>query len=224
MANILPYSYSSLNSFETCPFKHYKVKITKEVAEPPFKAATDGIEAHKQAEDYINGLRDNINSPYAAPMLQTIENLRANNAPIRAEVQLCVTKDQKPCDWKAPDAYARGILDVLQVAGPVAYLADWKTGKPNAFTTQLKHNSLLIMMHYPEVEKVHYKYEWLKHGYATRGTVYRNFLQDEWDHFEHRVFKLKKAVEENNWPKKKSGLCKQYCPVLECEHNGLRPT
>lgn len=219
MGNILPYSYSSLTSFENCPYQHYMVKIAKLVAPLPFKAAQDGIDVHKQAEDYIVKNED-FENPYAPRIKAVVAELREHNAPILAEVQLCVTATQTPCAWRADDGYSRGIIDVMQIAGPVAYLRDWKTGKPNAFSQQLKLNSLHIMMHYPEVEKVEYAYEWLKFGYATKGTVHREFLQDEWDKFERRVIKMKQAVVEDKWPKNKTGLCKAYCPVLECEHNG----
>lgn len=219
-SKVLPYSYSSLTSFENCAFKHFKVKVEKSVKAQEYKAALDGIDVHKQAEDYIND-GTLFEGPFAAKVIANVKELQANGTPIGSEVKLCVTRDQQPCDWRDPNAHARGVLDVLQIAGAEANLQDWKTGKPDPFSMQLRHNSMLIFMHNPEVQKVNYRYVWLKAGFDTKGVVHRDFMQDDWKKFERRVIMMEKAVTENKWPKNKSGLCKNYCPVSECEHNGF---
>jgi hypothetical protein len=220
---VLPYSYSSLTSFETCAYKHYMVKVAKLVPALPFKAAQDGTDVHKQAEDYINE-RKPFDGTYAPKIISIIDEMRKNDAPIGSEVQLCVNRKLEPVDWKDPTGHARGILDVLQITGPEASIRDWKTGKPDPFSTQLKHNAILVFAHNPQVNVINTEYIWLKAGFSTKAKLHREFMKDDWDKFERRVFKLEQAVVENNWPKKKSGLCKQYCPVTECEHNGLSTT
>lgn len=217
---VLPYSYSSLTSFETCPRKHYMTKVAKLVQLPPFKAAQDGIEAHKDAEDFVNHGTP-MKGVYAPKIMETLEPLTVRGVKIYTELELAVTRDQKPCTWKAEDAHARAILDILQVDGKEAWSIDWKTGKPDPYSTQLKHSALLVFMHHPQVEVVHTEYKWLKAGYSTKAKIHREFLQENWNNFERRVIKLEKALETNNWPAKPSGLCKQYCPDTTCEHNGL---
>lgn len=216
---VLPYSYSSLTSYETCPYKHFRVKVKKDVKDKPYQAAQDGIDVHKQAEDYI---REQVpfEGVYAPKVISTVADMMKTGNPIHAEKQLAVTRDMKPCGWWDDSCHARGVLDVYQVNGPLALIKDWKTGKVNNFTTQLKHNALLVFIHEPEVKTVEYEYIWLKHGMSTKGKVHRDFLQSDWDKYEARVIKMEKALVENNWPKNPSGLCKQYCPVSECEHNG----
>lgn len=216
---VLPYSYSSLTSFENCAFKHYKVKVSKEVKEQQYQAAADGIDIHKQAEDYIKS-RVPFEGKYAPKVISTVSAMLATGNPIHAEHQLAVTRDMKPTGWWDENCHSRGVLDVYQVNGTTAEIKDWKTGKSNAFTQQLKHNALLVFIHEPAVQTVNYEYVWLKEGFSTKGKVHRDFLQAHWDSFEKRVIIMEKALVENKWPKKPSGLCRQYCPVTECEHNG----
>lgn len=216
---VLPYSYSSLTSFETCAFKHYKVKVSKEVKDKQYQQATDGIDIHKQAEDYI---KEHVpfEGKYAPKIIATISGMLATGNPILSEHQLAVTRDMKPTGWWDKDCHARGVMDVYQVNGESAEIKDWKTGKAKPFTQQLKHNALLVFIHEPAVQVVNFEYLWLKDGFSTKGKVYRDFLQADWNAFEKRVILMEKALIENQWPKQKSGLCKNYCPVTECEHNG----
>lgn len=217
---VLPYSYSSLTSFETCPYKHYMIKVSKQVQDLPYAQAEFGIKVHTGAELYI---KDNTpyDGPFAQRIVEVVDHYRAKpESTLLAEHKLTVTRKKKPTEWFADDAHARGIVDLL-VRGPDwTHIADWKTGKPNQFTTQLKHNAMLEMIHRPEVKKVTWNYEWLKHGTKTPGTLHREFLNEEWDKFELRVIRLEQALKDNDWPKKPSGLCKAYCAVTECKHNG----
>ena len=43
MASVVPWSWSSLQSFETCPRRHYLTKISKEVVEPTTSALADQL-------------------------------------------------------------------------------------------------------------------------------------------------------------------------------------
>lgn len=219
---VLPYSYSSLTSFETCPFKHYKIKVSKEVQDKPYAQAEFGTAIHAKAEESVK-----TGNPYEGDFAQRIndaimEQRAKPDAVLYAEKQLCVNRQQQPVEWFAEDGHARGILDLLVVGNTWAHISDWKTGKVNQYTTQLKHNAMIVMMHYPEVEKVTWNYEWLKFKTQTFGTLHREFLQAEWLKFEQRVIKLELALQTGVWPKKPSGLCKAYCAVTECEYNGQR--
>ena len=76
------------------------------------------------------------------------------------------------------------------------------------------------MAMHPEIKTVHTNYVWLKEGYGTKDKVHRDFLGADWAKFEARAAKMEKALANNNWPKNKTGLCKKYCDVITCEHNG----
>lgn len=220
---IFPYSYSSLTSFETCARKHYGEKLSKEFARPYNKAADDGDLWHKQAEDYATkGDPIPDTNPYRKQMIEVIDGLRAFGGSFYAERQLAVRRDLTPCGWWDADCYTRAKLDILHLNADCteATSIDWKTGKADPFSTQLKHSALLLFLHHPELKLVNTRYEWLKEGYATKGRVYREFFEEDWAKYEKRVAAYDKAFKGNKWPEKKSGLCKKFCGVKTCEFNG----
>ena len=45
------WSYSSLDLFKQCPHKFYRIRVKKDVVEPPAAHLTYGLEVHKAAED-----------------------------------------------------------------------------------------------------------------------------------------------------------------------------
>lgn len=216
---IFPYSYSSLTSFETCPRKHHGEKLTKEFERPYVKAADDGDQWHKQAEQYaLQGTPIPASNPYARRITRVIDEVKSSGGEFHAELELCVTKDLHPTGWWDATGYTRAKLDLVHIHEGEATSIDWKTGRADPFSTQLKHSALLLFCIYPELKVVHTRYEWLKPGYATKGKVYREFFDKDWANFEARVARYEKAHKNNDWPAKQSGLCKKYCGVTTCEH------
>jgi hypothetical protein len=217
---IFPYSYSSLTSFETCPRKHYGERLSKEFARPYNKAADQGDIWHKEAEAFAKeGTPIPDTNPYREHMMAVIEELRGKGD-FFAELELAVRGDLSPCGWWDKDCYTRDKLDLACIGEDEAYIIDWKTGRRDPFSTQLKKNALMLFLHYPDIQKVHYRYEWLKEPPPTKGTVHREFFDVDWAKFEKRVVPYRKAFDTNNWPAKKSGLCKNYCGVTTCENYG----
>lgn len=222
MSKVIPCSYSSLTSFETCPRKHYEEKIAKSVARVHSQAAEDGSLLHKMAEDFINENKP-FEHQYKPQIIETVAELRVSSqAPLFAEVKIAVTRDLSPTLWDAQDCYARAIIDLYQpdkYTGS-AYVGDWKTGRSDPFSTQLKFSALMVMSHEQMVKKVNTQYIWLKEKTKTKATIHRDFLEQDWKKFVNRIDKLEKAHEENKWVEKPSGLCKKYCSVGTCQYNG----
>lgn len=218
---ILPYSYSSLTGFEMCPRKHFGERISKEFARPYNKAADTGDTIHKQAELYALHGTD-FENPYKKQIIAIVQELRDAGGTFYAEKELCVDVNRMPVGWWAENGHARCKIDLLHLdaGGKVATVIDWKTGKPDPFSTQLKHNALLIFAHYPEVEVVHTRYEWLAKGYATKSKVFREFYDADWEKFEARLSNMQKAKDKNIWPAKPNFLCGKYCGVTTCENYG----
>lgn len=220
MAKIFPYSYSSLTGFETCPRKYYEERILKSTVRTENAAAAAGTALHLQAETYaIDGKP--FEHKYAVQIMKVVDTLKVNDSvTVIPEAEVSVTKDLKPTTFWATDCYSRGKIDVLTIGEEEANIVDWKTGKADVFSTQLKHNALLVMVNYPHIQRVTTCYEWLKEGFSTKSVIHREFLNADWNKFEGRVSKLEKAFTTNVWPEKKSGLCKNYCDVHTCSHNG----
>lgn len=219
MAKIFPYSYSSLTGFETCARKYYEERILKSTIRTESPAAAAGTALHLQAETFIQDGKP-FEHKYAVEIMKVVTDLKSKNTQVIPEAEIAVTKDLKPTTFWADDCYARGKIDVLTIGEEEAEIIDWKTGKADVFSTQLKHNAVLVMANYPHIKRVRTRYEWLKEGYATKAVVHREFLKADWAKFEGRAAKLEKAFTTNMWPEKKSGLCKNYCDVHNCSHNG----
>lgn len=227
---IFPYSYSSLTGFETCPRKHYGERLSKEFERPFNKAADDGDIWHKQAEDYAkNETPIPTTNPHKAKMEQILEEVRAQgDGQFYAELELAVDQNKQPVDWWHPYAYTRAKMDIVYLRGAEADSIDWKTGRSDPYSTQLLHSSILLFCHYPDLQKVNCRYEWLKEGFATKRTYHRDFLDKYWEDFEKRVAKYRKAFDTNNWQPTENFLCKAYkkndnkpyCGVTTCEFYG----
>jgi len=47
------WSYSSLDLFKQCPQKYYRLRVVKDVKDPPTEHLTYGLAVHKAAEEYV---------------------------------------------------------------------------------------------------------------------------------------------------------------------------
>lgn len=217
---ILPYSYSSLTSFETCPRKHYGERLSREFARPFNKAADDGDLWHKQAEVYAkDGEAIPPTNPHKEKMEAILDEVRSSgDGQFHAELELAVDKNRQPVGWWNEEAYTRAKMDIVYIRGAEADSIDWKTGRSDPFSTQLLHSAILLFCHYPDLQKVKCRYEWLKEGFATKREYHREFMDEYWNKFEGRMARYKKAFDKNEWLPTKNGLCKQYCGVTTCEH------
>lgn len=216
--SVIPWSYSSLTGFENCPFQVYEVKITGHTPRKEYKESSDGISVHKQIETYCKGTEEVLPENLKTQVDRVITGL--DPAFFLFEHKLAITQDRTPAEWWT--CYHRGVIDVLHVeeGNPVAHIFDWKTGKVDEYSQQLKANAICVFAHFPFVQEVRTSYVWLKFNKETNGKVYREFADKIWQNFETRVGRMKAAEEKNEWPKKPSGLCKRHCPVTTCEHNG----
>jgi hypothetical protein len=194
--------------------------VAKTTPKKTYADADEGIRKHKEIEEYLKGETHLSNISLRKLVDRTLVGLNPDF--FKYEHKLAVTKDLKPCEWDDPNCYHRGILDVMYVdpMDTLARIFDWKNGKVNEYSEQLKANSICVMAHYPHVQTVHTEYVWMKFGKTTPAKNFRDFTEKTWNKFKIRVDRMEEAVANNHWPKKPSGLCKKHCPVVTCEHNG----
>ena len=102
-----------------------------------------------------------------------------------------------------------------------AMIPTHNTGKPKDNHEQLMLFAALLLHHYPELEVIRTGYVWLAHGSKITSKEFtRADVPQIWEEFLPRVKRLQQAVDADKWPKKPSGLCRAWCPVLDCEFNG----
>lgn len=223
MAKILPTSFSALDSFETCPRRHYLTRISKQVKDPPGEAAQWGQAVHKALDKYLKGDPSALSksmrgySKIADAVLDSIPG-----AEVYSELQLAVDHELEPCGWWDKSGWIRGIVDVLVLDGAKAYALDWKTGKRKDDNGQLALFAGLVFAHYPEVERVQTGYVWLPDKRLDPKRYDRDDAPTIWQDIAPRVNHLVRAEAAGNWPARPSGLCRNWCPVGKalCEHCG----
>lgn len=219
---VVPTSFSALNSFETCPKKHYLTRVVKEVADPMGEAALWGDRVHKALEAY---LRKGTALPKGMKEYQPLADKLANRFPdanLLVEQQLAVNADLEPVGWWDKTAWFRGVIDVALLKDQTAYVFDWKTGKQKDSFDQLHMFAALITAHHPQIEHIHSAFIWLQPRTLTTESFTEEQARRFWPTINNRITRLEDALASDKWPAKPSGLCRKYCPVgrSRCEHCG----
>lgn len=218
--SVIPWSYSSMTAFETCPRRYYLTKVTKDVSDPPGEAALHGTMVHKAIEDYLNGTAE-FPDKYGQ-YRRTVDAVKAACGVLSVEHKFALTRGFKPTDFFGKDAWVRGVFDVHVVSGANATVLDWKLGKIKEDHEQLKLFAAATFATAPEVQSVKTGYVWLAHNKVTKQTFDREEAPGIWQEYLPRVRRLEKAQETGNFPPKPSGLCKAWCPCTRahCEFSG----
>lgn len=214
------WSYSSLDLFKQCPQKYYRLRVKKDIVEPPTEHLTYGLEMHKAAEEFI---RDGKALPPKFESLrEPLELLRRRKGQHLCEYKMGLTRALEPCDFFAKDVWWRGIADLITIQGDHAFIVDYKTGKSSKYATtkQLEILSLAVFKHFPEVKKIKAGLLFVvandlvkaKYEAEEQGVLWMPWLED--------TARLEKSIELDVWNPRPNFSCKQWCPVKDCVHNG----
>ena len=229
MASFNPnnFSYSSLKKFENCPRQYAEVVVYRNFQDVFTSAKGDyGDRLHKYANEFVSGRRaqgdaDDVEFGFARPLFEVLSALPGTKY---AEYKMAVTADGKPTRWNDPGRWFQGIVDLLIVSDhPTAFLVDYKTGDAKyADTEQLELMALLTFAHFPHVKKVKGNLLFVLSEQMRPRVVLIGERERLWQKYRERDAKRQAAFHAKNFPPRESGLCKKYCVVLSCEHNGRR--
>ncbi len=207
------WTYSSLESFETCPKKHYHTKVARDFKELPNESALWGDKVHKALETRV---RDNTPLPDGMQQWETLASkLAALPGQKLTELEVGVSDSYEPTDYKK--AWSRGKIDLVVQDKNKAIVLDYKTGKQK-LTKQLSLYAGYVFSLFPQVDVIEAGFVWLKDKKISKETYYRSAVAEIWQEFLPRVRKLHVASEKNQWPERPSGLCNGWCPVKTCQH------
>jgi hypothetical protein len=215
------WSYSSLDLFKQCPQKYYRLRVLKDVKDPPAEHLNYGLAVHKAAEDYI-GKGVPIPEKYVAILKDPLDRLIAMEGEKHCELRLGLTQGLEPCGFFAEDVWWRGVADLIIIKDDSAYVVDYKTGKSSKYadTKQLELLSLAVFKHFPQVKKI-------KGGLlfvVANDLIKANYEQDKagvyWTKWLEDTGRLEAAITNDVWNAKPNFTCRQYCPVHDCQHNG----
>jgi len=146
---VRPWSYSRLSTYEECP-KQYWYSYVENIPgfRPQSTAANRGSAIHAQGERYLLG-ELKIYPPEFQRVSGHLMGLKAKKA--TPELKLAVTDKWEPCDYKDPNAYLRGIIDVLYLEGENLHIEDFKTGQIyDSHPVQMENYVAIASAHYPQ--------------------------------------------------------------------------
>ena len=161
-----PWSYSRLSTYEDCP-KSYWYSYVEGLPgfRPPSPAANRGSDIHTAAEEYLKGVRK-IYPPELQKVSAHAMLLKQKKA--QSELKLAVTDKWEPCDYKDPNAYLRGIVDILYVEDKTVHVQDWKSGQVYpGHATQMENYVAITAAHFPEAETYVTRLVYIDQGIVT---------------------------------------------------------
>lgn len=207
------WSFSSLNTYYTCPKQYYLTYVNKVIPYQETDATRWGSEVHLALENYG---RDGVPlGEKFLPYQKYVDKILSLPGEKSFELELALTRNLEPCEFDDTNAWCRGIIDVSVVNNTKALCVDWKTGKIRPDSDQLMLFAGFKMQHHPQVESVRTTYTWLAHGKTTAETYRRDDLPGIWEHFMRKAAKLEKSYEQDKWLPQPSGLCNGWCGAGE---------
>lgn len=214
-----PWSASSLTAFQSCPHRYYRIRVLRDVKDFPLSdAAALGVKLHKAFENAVN-LGEALPAEFKGweSIIEQIKNLPGDKFP---EYRLAVNKAFQPCEWRADDCFSRGVADLVVLKGEEAIILDYKTGKRKE-SDQLGLYAAYAFAKWPDVQRVHTAFVWLKSRHIDRKTYTRDMLPGVWGKWMPIVRRLEEAYKSNEWVTSPSGLCRGWCPVKDCKFCSL---
>ena len=214
------WSYSSINLFKQCPHKYYRLRVVKDIVEPPAEHLNYGLEVHKAAEDYI-GKGTPIPEKYIF-IKEHLDKLNLIKGEKLCEYKMGLTSNLDPCGFFDKDVWWRGVADLIILNGDKAYIIDYKTGKSAKYadTKQLELLSCALFKHFPEIKKVKGGLLFL----VANDLVKDDFEVDNegvyWTKWLEDTQRLEAAIQNDVWNKKPNFSCRSWCSITDCEHNG----
>lgn len=220
MLNKYTWSYSSISLFQQCPRKYYRLRVKKDIVEPPAVHLDYGKEVHKAAEDYV--CNDKSLDPRYAFIKPTLDALKSLPGMKLCEYEMGLTKEFQPCGFFDKEVWFRGIADLLILDGDHAHLVDYKTGKSSQYadTKQLELLALLVFKHFPHIKTIKAGLVFVVAEDLVKAAFSDDVQEQAWSKWLPEIQRLEKALETDVWNARPNFTCRKFCPVLDCEHNG----
>jgi len=134
-------------------------------SKPQSPAAERGTKIHLEGENYL------LNKTFLCP--PSYQKVSAHVMGLKArraipEMKMAVNDKWEPVDYKAPDAYFRGIIDVHYVHEDTLYIEDFKTGQIyDSHPKQMEVYTALAAAEYPEVKEITTRLIYVDQGIVT---------------------------------------------------------
>ena len=211
------WSPSKVIQFNTCPYQYAATHFYKTIPYTETAATRWGTRVHSAAEAYMKG--EEQQDPEAFKVVEKwVKALEKVPGERFIEYKMGVDEQLKEAPWS--EAEGRMILDLGILSGDELKLYDYKSGRMKPDDTQLGIYSLIMAIRLPQVQKVTYRYIWLKDGTTTGGEVTRAELVGIAKGLKENIGRMKEAWSTESFPQRRNGLCRHYCGAKECPHYG----
>jgi len=215
-----PQSWSSINNYLQCAYQYEALRVSKRFKQEETEHTRWGNEVHKALEEHIaqgKPLPERMKAfeDYAATLALV------GDSDVYVELKLAINYDLQPVDFFAQDVWMRCVVDYLRIKKPKALSLDHKSGRRKEGSRQLKMSAGIVFANFPEIEEIVNGYAWLQEGGKVSTETYkRSQIPAIWKSFEPDLEKMQWSFQNNVWPKQESGLCKNWCPVTDCNFCG----
>lgn len=218
-------SPSSITLFENCPLQYahrYIYKTLPFVETPQIK---EGNDFHKAMYMRL-GFGSTLSQKYSGfeVTCQALENLGGE---MFCEEEITVDREFREVD--SVDKWTKGMLtNKLDVKIKFkktrkAIIIDWKTGKPKDDPTQLLINTVSVLAAEPNIDTVTSIYAYTAYGTTSDPIRFDRKAEPKLrEKLMEKIHRIDVAHGSGQFEPRPSGLCKQYCDVLSCPHNGKR--
>lgn len=216
MTKPVAFSYSRLDSFETCPKKFYAISVQKSVKDEGNQFTKYGEEVHLAFADYFKKAKS---LPMHMSQYQKfLSKIRAAPGQFIVEQQLAIDANYEGCEWYSKDAYCRVISDLTIINDTHAVLWDWKTGKMKDGFDQLRLAGAVVFLLAPDVQTMTMAYLWTQSKKITKDTMVREDMPKVFEALQPRLQRYQDAHANLDFPARPGFACK-YCPVKTCPYN-----
>jgi hypothetical protein len=218
MAAVPAWSYSAVQGFETCPKRHYHIRVKKDFKDT-FNAAADyGVAGHKHFENRIkNGTPLPMDLVHHEKVLKVFEAMKGE---VMTEQRMALNKKFEPTGYFDSDVWVRGQADLIVRKGDDLLVVDYKFGKIKEGFDQLELMCAIAACYLPGATNFVSMFYWAKEKQTWTHRLTRQDLLSVWNNFLPRVEAFNLAHKTDDFPARPSGLCRNYCPVKTCPHNG----
>lgn len=221
---IKPWSYSSIKTYETCPRKYQAEKVTKEVPFTDSDATIYGKEVHKVCEDHIKlGVPIPQKYSYLVPIMQSVSNMAGVK---HTELELGIAKQDGrlvACEFHAENVWFRGIADLVIINGDKARILDYKTSKSAKYadTKQLALMAAAVFLKFPEVQHIKAGLVFVVCNAFIPVEYSRDRTLDIFADLDGLLQQRESSYNTGVFNPKPNALCRKWCGVHSCPHNGI---
>jgi len=215
----MAWSYSSINTYDTCPRRYYYMYEAPKGTLPREAKSEQQLVGDRFHEAAKKALRLGDPMPEEFRQWQRfVREVAAVGKPMHVELKLGMREDGSTCEFFAPDVWGRGTLDVVFVDATHAWIGDWKTGKVREDPLELAIQAVLLKAKWPSLERITGSYIWLRDD--AMGTPHDlSNTEKVLARIRDTLAKIDARQKTSIWPPDEGVLC-GWCPVTKdlCEH------